>query len=162
MKLLDKGLFAQLSSQASRSPRLRQHYNLHEGLDDPCQRLIIAIEPDSYVRPHRHLLEPKTECLMGLRGRLALLTFDDRGEILDLLYLGQGTTIAGVEVPAGVWHTLLALEPGSVFFEIKEGPYRPLQGEDFAPWAPEESSREVAAYLDCLKKVIAKRSEKLP
>ena len=55
------------SQQAQQSPRQRANCNLHPQLDDPIQRLAIAMEPGTYVRPHRH---PHTwELLYPLRGR---------------------------------------------------------------------------------------------
>ena len=35
----------------------------------------------------------------------------------------------GVNVGKNVWHTVEALEPGSVIFECKEGPYVPHEEE---------------------------------
>ena len=48
-------------------------------------------------------------------------------------------------MPAGVWHTFVALEPGSVFFETKAGPWVPLTPEETAQWAPAEGTPEAAA-----------------
>ena len=38
-------------------------------------------------------------------------------------------------------------EPGTVIFEIKSGPYKPLPPEDIAPWAPAPSDLEGAAVF---------------
>lgn len=147
MRILDNDLLAQLSAQAGKAPRLRQNYNLHASPEEPCQRLLIAIEPGSYVRPHRHLRDPKPECLLGMSGRLALVLFDDSGTIEQLVPFGPGEGVAGVDIPAGVWHSVVALESGSVLFEAKQGPYRPVEEEDFAPWAPQEGSCAAGDYL---------------
>jgi cupin fold WbuC family metalloprotein len=71
MKILNSALLADLTAQAQANPRLRQNLNLHADYDEPCQRLLNAIEPGSYIRPHRHLTDPKPECFIGIRGRLA-------------------------------------------------------------------------------------------
>lgn len=150
MKLLNSALLTNLSRQAAASPRLRYHLNLHDSLDEVCQRLLIAMEPGTYVQPHRHLRNPKPECLLGLRGRMALVLFDEGGEILQSQIFGPGETLLGIDIPAGVWHTVVCLETGSVLFETKPGPYRPDTAKELAPWAPDEGKPEAAVYLQAL------------
>jgi cupin fold WbuC family metalloprotein len=58
---------------------LRQHQTFPFSYDEPAQRLLNAMEPDSYIRPHRHLTDPKREGFVGACGRMALLVFDDGG-----------------------------------------------------------------------------------
>ena len=145
-----------LIAEAERSPRRRQFRNVHHSMSEPAQRLFNAIEPDSYVRPHRHQLDPKDETLIAVRGLFALITFSDEGEITDIVrfgsekYQGHGDWSAGIELPAGTWHSLVALVPGSVLMEVKAGPFNPQAPKEFAPWSPEEGSAEAAAYRDSL------------
>jgi len=121
----------QLASQAQASPRRRANHNLHEQLPDPIQRLAIAMEPDTYVRPHRH---PHTwELLYPLRGRFVVLHFDEAATVVARTVLGQDSAV--VETPAGTWHAVLSLDPGGVIFEVKHGPYTPIAPEDYAPWS---------------------------
>lgn len=150
MKILDSALLTDLSRQAAASPRLRQHHNLHDSLDETCQRLLIAMEPGTYVHPHRHLRDPKPECLLGLCGRMALVLFDDAGEVQQVQIFGPGENILGIDIPIGDWHTVVCLEPGSVLFETKPGPYSPDAAKEKAPWAPEEDTPGVASYLQAL------------
>ncbi|MBN1140902.1 MAG: WbuC family cupin fold metalloprotein [Deltaproteobacteria bacterium] len=157
MLLLNQSLFRQLAAQAAAHPRLRQHLNLHRSYEDPCQRLLIAMQPDSYIRPHRHRTDPKPECFIALRGRFALLIFDNHGEIVDRFFLGSGEDAAGADLPVGIWHSVVCLEPDSVFFETKPGPFHPDQKKDPAPWAPEEGSPEAAAYLQTLLSQVLKQ-----
>lgn len=35
-----------------------------------------------------------------------------------------------INIPAGQWHTVRALESGTVVLECKDGPYEPLGDED--------------------------------
>jgi len=152
MKIINTALLADLSTQAKASPRRRKNLNLHASYDEPCQRLLNAIEPGSYIRPHRHLRDPKPECFIGIRGRLALIVFDDEGNIAHVFPFGPGGANVGADLPPGIWHTVVCLEEGSVFFETKPGPFVPIYKKDMAPWAPEEGSREAADYLNCLVK----------
>jgi cupin fold WbuC family metalloprotein len=66
-KLIYQALLEQLTSDAVGSTRLRTNYNLHPQLDDPVQRLCNAMEPDTYVRPHRH---PQEDCWERIRDSL--------------------------------------------------------------------------------------------
>jgi cupin fold WbuC family metalloprotein len=144
MKAVTRADLDALSAKARSSPRLRAHLNLHAELSDPVQRLAVAVEPGSYFRAHRH---PHTwELLQALRGSFVLLYFDAAGVVTTRTLLGPETPV--VEYPAGTWHTLAALDPGSVFFEVKHGPYIPPPPADLAAWAPAEGSSEVKSFLD--------------
>ncbi|MGH8539524.1 MAG: WbuC family cupin fold metalloprotein [Stenotrophobium sp.] len=132
MKQITPNTLDELTARALASPRLRANHNLHEQLADPVQRLAIAMEPDTYVRPHRH---PHTwELLFPLRGRFVVLHFDAQGVVTDRSVLGGGSAI--LENPAGQWHAVLSLDPGGVIFEVKHGPYQPMGEADYASWSP--------------------------
>lgn len=137
----------ELSAAASANPRRRLNLNLHGDYADPCQRLYNAVEPDSYIRPHRHTAPARTECFVAVRGRFHLLIFNDEGQVVQRVELSPTGPVVAADVPAGVWHAVVSLEPGSIFFETKPGPYTPLTDKDFAPWAPAEGSGEAAGYL---------------
>jgi cupin fold WbuC family metalloprotein len=147
MIVLHSHLLDSLSAQAKSNPRLRKNLNLHTSYEEPSQRLLNAMEPDSYIRPHRHLEDPKPECFLGIRGRMGLLVFDGSGRVDQVYCFGPKEDVVGVDIPPGVWHTVVCLEEGSVFFETKPGPFVPIKGKDMAPWAPEEGSSEAQAYL---------------
>ncbi len=117
MKIVDKKAIQSLCLEARKSPRLRQNLNLHNSYEDVSQRLLNAMEPGSYIRPHRHLGDSKEECFIGIQGRVALIIFDDKGSITSRIPLGPAEDTVCVDVPIGVWHTVVALEPRSVFFE---------------------------------------------
>ena len=141
MKQITPAMLADLGRQAQASPRRRANLNLHERLDDPIQRLAIAMEPDTYVRPHRH---PHTwELLYPLRGRFVVLHFDEAGTVVARATLGADSGV--VETPAGGWHAVLSLDPGAVIFEVKHGPYQPIDSAAYAPWSPAADSADGSA-----------------
>ena len=154
MKIFNADYLHELTAQARSTPRLRQHRNIHQCYQEPCQRLFNAIEPGSYIRPHRHASDPKNELLIAIRGVMALVTFDDEGNITEILRFGSekyGTDLAaGAEVAADTWHTVIALEPDCVLLEIKAGPFDPHQPKNLAPWAPEEGSVIAKEFLNQL------------
>jgi cupin fold WbuC family metalloprotein len=151
MKIFCSEYLEDLSEQANNNLRLRQHRNIHSSYQEPCQRLFNAIEPDSYIRPHRHASDPREELLIAVRGLMVLVTFNDQGAVNSFLRFGSekhGSSLAiGAEVPANIWHTVLALEAGSVLLEVKAGPFDELQPKNLAPWAPEEESIGARQYL---------------
>jgi cupin fold WbuC family metalloprotein len=135
-----------LGQQARQSPRLRANHNLHEQLSEPVQRLAIAMEPDTFVRPHRH---PQTwELLSALRGRFVVLLFDEAGIVTSRTVLGEECRV--IEFAANTWHAVLSLDSGGVIFEVKQGAYAPLTEADFAPWCksndPQDAARLNAWY----------------
>ncbi len=139
MKQLDTPSLDRLVEQARMSPRLRMNANLHEHLDDPVQRLAIAMEPDTVIRPHRH--EHTWELLLPLRGRFVVLWFDNSGHVTERVVLGE--TCQAQETPAGVWHAVASLDAGGIIFEVKQGPYRPFVAGDFAPgYAHDDAARD--------------------
>lgn len=154
MKVFSPGYLNELTAQAQGTLRKRQHRNIHESYADRCQRLFNAIEPGSYIRPHRHSSDPRDELLIAVRGSMALVTFDEQGVVTGVVRFGtdrNGDGLAvGAEVPANTWHTVIALEPGCVLLEVKAGPFDPNQPKDLAPWAPDENSTQATAYLQKL------------
>ena len=157
MKIISHKVLDQLSLEASGSERLRKNLNLHDDYADPCQRLFIAMEPGTYIRPHRHTDPLKPECFMAARGKLALVVFDDDGEVKQVISFGDGCDTLAIDLPAGEWHSIIVIEPGSIFFETKPGPYVAMSDKDFAPWAPEENSPEVGSYLSVLTEIVLKK-----
>lgn len=155
VRLIDGALLAEATAEAQASPRLRKNRNFHPRDNYPAHRLLNALEPDSYVPPHRHLDPDKDETLVLLRGRMGLVTFDGRGNITGTALLAPGSQILGADIPHGTWHSVLALCTGSVFLEAKSGPYLPLTTDELAPWAPAEGQAGAAAYQATLARLFA-------
>jgi cupin fold WbuC family metalloprotein len=149
--LIDAALLDEVCAEASASPRRRKNRNFHPGHDYPAHRLLNAMQPDSYIAPHRHLDPGKDETLVVLRGLLGLIVFDDAGGVVRTAKVGAGGTAIGIDIPHGTWHTAVALEPDTVFMEAKAGPYLPFTEAERAPWAPAENSPAAVSYLGMLK-----------
>jgi cupin fold WbuC family metalloprotein len=148
MKIIDNNLLDSLTEKARSNPRLRMNHNFHESLDDALNRLLNAMEPGTYVPPHRHLNPDKEEIFIVLRGSTLLLTFDNAGNINNAVKVSPLEGIHGMEIEAGVWHSLIVLEPATVVYEIKRGPYAPLAPENIAPWAFRlEEKDKIARYI---------------
>lgn len=140
MKLITPDDLQALSREAATAPRRRKNLNLHPALADPVQRMLNAFEPGTYVRPHRHTDPGKWELFAALHGHAVVLVFDADGRVQGRYEVAPTGPVQVVEIPAGTWHTLAALETGTVLLEVKAGPYVPAAPEDFAAWAPVEGS----------------------
>lgn len=151
VRLLDGSVLDALSREARKSPRRRLNANVH-AMDDRVHRLLNAIEPGSYVPPHRHLAPPKAETIVVVRGALGLVLFHADGAVQETQLLGGGPGgTFGADVPAGVVHSFVSLEEGTVFFEVKEGPYVAPAAGDRPAWAPPEGTPEAVAYEAALR-----------
>jgi cupin fold WbuC family metalloprotein len=151
MKIINRQLLDDITARAKENPRLRQNWNIHPHDGFPAHRLLNAMEPASYIRPHRHLDPLKDETFMIVRGRLGVIVFADDGTVTETILLDAGGENLGADLPSGCYHTAVSLAEGTIFFEAKAGPYLPLSGAEIASWAPDGSSPEAAPYLASLQ-----------
>ena len=128
MTLINKDLLTKVSAEAKESSRLRMNFNLHDSLDSKVQRLLNALEPGTILPIHRHMHTEETYIL--LKGKLNVLYYDENRNLMDSFILDPLKGSYGVNIPKGQWHTLEVLEPDSVIFEVKEGPYKPIDKDD--------------------------------
>jgi cupin fold WbuC family metalloprotein len=149
---ISQSILDQISSEAKQSRRLRKNYNLHSCDEDICHRLLNAMEPDSYIQPHRHLHVNKDETMVVIRGKLGMIIFDQDGNITERVLLEPTGNVMMINIPHGMFHTCVSLEERSVFFEAKAGPFIPLTQDEKAHWAPKEGDESSMEYLASLKK----------
>ena len=147
MKIFDQSILAQLTADARTNARKRKNLNLHPSDDFCCHRLFNAIEPGSYIRPHRHLDPSKDETFVIVSGALGVIMFNDDGSIDSSVILTVGGPAIAVDIPRGRFHGAVSLVSGTVFFEAKAGPYIPLLPEEQADWAPMDGTKEACDYL---------------
>ncbi|HVW30559.1 MAG TPA: WbuC family cupin fold metalloprotein [Polyangiaceae bacterium] len=132
------------------SPRKRVMQPLHKRPEEPLQRMLNAMQPGSYARPHRHADPRNWEVCIVLRGKLLFIAFHDDGRVKTSVELAAGSSRLGVDLEPGAYHTTLALVADTVSFEVKHGPYAPDPPSAFAPWAPAEGDAGVAEYVASL------------
>ncbi len=126
---IDNILLDKLTAQAQASPRLRMNMDLRNSDADSSQRMLNAIEPESVVPVHRH--QKTSETVVVLRGRVVEEYYTSEGVCSASYELAAGGPVCALNIPAGQWHTLRALESGTVILEMKDGPYEPLADSDF-------------------------------
>jgi cupin fold WbuC family metalloprotein len=139
---------AALLAESRASTRRRAHLLLHAGHADQVQRLLIALQPGTYVRPHQH--SEQWEMLTCHRGRADIFAFAEDGTVRERHALHPAAPV--IQIPMGTWHGAIALEPDTIVLEIKPGPYRP---NEFAPWSLEESMPGAAQFVQWLETVAA-------
>ena len=139
---IDNALLDNLTAQAQASPRLRMNMDLRNSAADTSQRMLNAIEPGSVVPIHRH--RKTSETVVVLRGRVVEEYYSSEGLVeasYELAACGDARSESGMteresgmtevacalNIPAGQWHTLRALESGTVILEMKDGAYEPIQ-----------------------------------
>lgn len=158
--LLNTALIEQALRGSRSNPRKRIILPLHKDPGALLHRMLNAIQPLSYIRPHRHQNPPKVETIIVLQGAILCLVFTDLGEVREIHTLKAGSSVFGFDCEPGIYHTFLALQNDTVLFEVKPGPYEAATDKDFAPWAPPEDSENTQSYLASLynldKMVVAK------
>jgi cupin fold WbuC family metalloprotein len=128
MMIIDNELLDVLTKEAKSTKRLRKNFNFHKTLNDNVQRLLNALEPGTIMPIHRHINTDETYFV--IRGRLRVIVYNDNKELVSSTELNPLEGNYGVNIAAGQWHTIEVLESGTVIFEVKEGPYKPLESKD--------------------------------
>ena len=125
----NKDLLEELLAAARRNPRLRQGRDMRTSEADSSQRMLNALLPGTVVAVHRH---PRSaETVVCLRGRLVEEFYDDLERICtEAIELRPDGPVVALNIPIGQWHTVRALESGTVIMEVKDGSYEPTGPED--------------------------------
>ena len=118
-----------LTEKAKASPRLRMHYDLRDTTEDPCMRMLNALEPETVVPIHRH--SETSEDVICIRGCVEEVLYDAEGKEVKRYRLEPGTECMACHVPMNQYHTCISLESGSVIVEFKNGKYDPVRTEIF-------------------------------
>ena len=127
--IITQAILDDLTKRAKESPRLRMAMDLRNSPEDKSQRILNAIEPGSPLPIHRH--RNTNETVTCLRGRIVEEFYDEQERrCTDAIELRPDGPVVVVNIPAGQWHTVKALESGTVILECKDGAYEPLGLED--------------------------------
>jgi len=137
---INEYFISETSEKAKKSPRLRMNFNFHKEEAATLQRMLNAIEPSTYIQPHKHENPDKVEAFFVLRGRVLVVEFDNEGNITEHIILDSKSGDYGAEIAPRTWHTIISLESGTVAYEVKDGPYDVAVDKNFALWAPAESN----------------------
>ena len=150
IRCLTQSLMDSIATEARTSPRRRKNYNFHEH-GDRVQRFLNVLQPGTYVRPHRHLRPADTsgfEFFLVLQGAIGMIILNEQGDVLRTQLISADGETKAIELAEGTFHTLVALAPDTVMFELKEGPYIPMDDKDFLQHFPLENTPEAAKWVE--------------
>lgn len=149
---IDTAFINPVSQKAKTAARKRINYNFHPVPEDTLQRMLHAMEPDTYVQPHKHENPDKVEAFFCLRGRVLVVEYDAKGNIIDHIILDSKSGNYGCEIPKRTWHSIICLEPDTVIYEVKDGPYDPADDKNYADWAPKEGEVGTQQFIETVLK----------
>ena len=141
-ELIEKGIAA-----SRKSERRRMILPIHRKQEAEVQRLVNFPQPGTYVRPHCHPSDHATESIVLLQGAIRFFTFDDAGSRVSEQLLKAQPLPGVVDIEPKVWHSFLVLEPDTILFECKKGPYNAETDKQFADWAPEEGDPKAEQWM---------------
>lgn len=133
----DSGIKASIDS-----PRHRMLIPIHRHQKDLVQRMVNVLQPGTYIQPHLHPRNGATETILVMEGELGFITFDQSGGVKTTHRIPVGGL---VDIEKRVWHGVLDLEPNTIIFETKRGPYD-NGDKEFSGWAPRETDPEAVPY----------------
>lgn len=126
---ITQAILDKLTEEAKASPRLRMNLDLRNSDSDQSQRMLNAIEPGSPLPIHRH--QKTSETVVCLRGKLVEEYYDELERVCtERIELSPNGPVVALNIPAGQWHTVRALESGTVILEMKNGAYEPISDVD--------------------------------
>lgn len=149
IKCLTQTLMDTIASEARTSPRQRKNYNFHQH-EERVQRFLNVLQPGTYVRPHRHIRPEDSsgfEFFLVMQGAIGMIVLDEQGKVLHTERISATGETRAIELAEGTFHTLVALEPNTVMFELKEGPYIPMDDKDFLAQFPLEGTPEAKTLV---------------
>ena len=126
--VIDNKLLDELSTKAKVNPRLRQAMDLRNSPEDLSQRMLNALEPGTVMPIHRH--HASSETVVILRGKIEWVFYDEAGNETERVTLDAKGEPRMLNAERDRWHSLICLEPGSVLYESKDGPYHPLEDDE--------------------------------
>ena len=143
---IDSTLLNEMAAKARVAKRKRAHFTFHKSDDDTLQRMLNSMQPGTYLQPHKHENPDKREVFICLTGKMVVVEFDETGNITEHMVLDPTTKNYAAEVAQRTYHTVICLEPNSIAYELKDGPYYPIDDKNFASWAPREGDEGCEEY----------------
>lgn len=139
-----------LKSKAAANKRKRVRICSHIDKNDSLHEMLIVHNMGIYVRPHKH--NDKSESFHIIEGCLDVVTFDDHGNILNVIEMGEFTSgkCFYYRLSASHFHTVIPKTDWVVFHETTNGPFN-REDTEFSDWSPPEDDENAQkVYLDNL------------
>lgn len=136
-----------LKARALANKRERARICAHLNVDDAVHEMLIVHTKGTYIRPHKH--PGKSESFHIIEGELDIVVFDDGGEVIEHINMGDYASGAKFfwRLSDSHYHMVIPRTDLVVFHETTSGPFRAGISSVMAPWSPEESDGEGQARL---------------
>lgn len=135
------------------SPRKRIIYPLHKTNENTLHRMFNVLQPKTYICPHNHVSDNKSESIVVLKGAICFITYNSTGDVLTYQNIKAGTEIFGVDLEPDTIHSFVVLEEDTVIYEAKPGPYVLSSDKDFFTWAPDEGTPEALKFVEQMEEL---------
>lgn len=145
---IDQNLLDEMMVKSRLAKRGRAFFTFHKSDDDTMQRMLNAMQPGTYLQPHKHENPDKREVFLVLTGKFLVVEFDESGKITDHMTLDAQSNFRAAEIAERVIHTVICLAPDSIVYELKDGPYDPIDDKNFAVWAPKEGDQGCDKFIN--------------
>lgn len=141
------------------SPRKRHLHMLHTSHEAHLHTMINTFTKGTYARPHRHYaydnsgnLVQKGESFVALRGSGKILSFDDAGNVVEVIRL-DASLQSMCWIPSQVWHTVVPDSAIFTVYENKTGPWEEATDKCFHPLFPDENDQERLSFIEAWDKL---------
>lgn len=132
----------ELVVMAARSPKRRARICAHKDDSAGIQEMIILINRESYVSPHRHA--NKCESFHLIEGSADIVVFKDNGTIEKVIPFSRDKAFF-YRLDTQRYHTIVVRSGNIIFHEVTNGPFA-RNATEYAPFAPLEGASDVEAY----------------
>jgi cupin fold WbuC family metalloprotein len=143
-----------LKAKVPHTARKRVRLCAHKDTDNTLHEMFVVYTSMTYVKPNKHL--NKDESLHILEGEADFIFFNDAGQIVEIIPLGDYNSGRQfyIRVPAFVYHTIIMKSESLVIHEATPGPF--VRADTiWAPWAPEETDANgVARFMNSLQTAV--------
>ena len=119
--------------------RPRYRFCAHEGTNDSLQEMYICTKDEGYIPVYQHPDTATTHFILD--GSIALVIFDELGEIVRTIVLEKEKGAWSCRVGAGIYYMTFVVTTWATYFECKSGPFT-SSSNLLAPWTPDVNESE--------------------
>jgi cupin fold WbuC family metalloprotein len=145
---------ALVKNKGTTNARKRARLCAHPGPDDRLHEMLIVLDRETYIRPHRH--GSKAESFHIIEGELDVVIFHDDGAVREVVRMGPYVSGKAFyyRIMEPCYHSVLIHTPYAMFHETTNGPFNRADTE-FAAWSPAEGDEGVAVFVDSIRAATA-------
>ena len=121
---------------------------LHSEYKDTLQDMVLIQHSKNFYPPHKHANRYDTYHI--LKGVLAVIIFNNYGQVTDLYKLNKGTLY---KTPKNKYHLTLPVTNKVIYHEYRSGTFNRKTNCIFPSWAPKDHLSKIQFKRKILKKI---------